>query len=165
MLDYKHKYIKYKAKYLQLKGGYGHTYYYHGSPLKLNILKPQSKRTLVVEGDVVVFATNTRWLAIFFIARTSDADIELGFLDGIPYILEQYDGAFDKFLNNQGGYLYYVDPKYFKSDKRLSMLNYEFISYQKVLILKVYTVNNIYDKLKKDGVMLSWEDKERILLN
>lgn len=165
-MDFKHKYLKYKSKYLQLKGGQSNKYYYHGSPLKLDVLKPMSKRTLVVKGESVVFATNTRWLAIFFIAQgATDADIELGFIDGIPYILEQYEGAFDKFLKGSG-YLHYVDPKYFKSDKRLGMPNHEFISYQEVPILKVDEINDIYDELKKeDVVMLSWKNKERILLN
>ncbi len=163
-MDYYVQYKKYLKRYLFMKGGQKKKWFYHGSPNKLNILEPQSKNTAVIEGEGAVFATNTKWLGIFFIASgATDSDIELGFIDGMPYILEQYDGAFDKFLKGKSGYLHYVDPKYFKSDERLGMPQHEFISYEPVPIMKVEKIDDIYEELEKEVVnILTWEDKQRM---
>lgn len=140
-------------------------YYYHGSPLKLDILKPMNKKTDVIDNESVVFATNTKWMSIFFMSQdATDCDIELGYINDIPYLLEQYPGAYDKFLKGKSGYLHYVDAKYFKSDQRLGMPNHEFISDQEVQILKVKKIDDIYDALQKEHVhMLTWTDKETMI--
>ena len=164
---YKYKYAKYKSKYINSKNLIGGKtkYFYHGSPKKIKILK--SFPSKVVNNDKVVFATNTKWLALFFMASNAkDSDIELGFIKGIPYILEQYEGAFDKFLKGKKGYLHYVNSKHFKSDKRVGMPNHEFISYKSVKVEKVEKINDIFKALEKEEVrLLYWKDKEKMLLN
>jgi hypothetical protein len=157
---YYNKYKKWKNKYLALKGG--QKYYYHGSQKLIeNYLEPKPSK--VLEGDEAVFATNTKWLALIFIAHTTDSDIEIGFIDNIPYIMEQYPEAFNKFLNT-GGYIYYVDPELFKSDTRLGMQQHEFISDNKVPIIKKEEIENIYKALKETEVnFISYEEKENCL--
>lgn len=129
------------------------------------MLEPRSVK--VIDGESAVFATNTRWLAILFIASdATNVDIQSGFIGGIPYILEQYPGAFNKFLKGRSGYLHYVNSKYFKKDKRLGMYNHEFISYNKVPVLKIIKIQDIYEELKKENVnILSFQDYEEMLFN
>lgn len=108
-------------------------YLYHGSSTNLDIMTDmlEPKPSKVINFESAVFATNTLWLSIFFIPKKSDCDIESGFISGKPYIIEQYPGAFDKFLKNKTGYIYYLGPNNFKSDPRLGLQGYEFISRQK----------------------------------
>jgi hypothetical protein len=143
------------------------SYYYHGSPIELDILKPMGNKTSVIDNENAVFATNTKWLAIFFIANdASDSDIECGFINNIPYLIEQYPGAYNKFLKGKSGYLHYVDYEYFNKDDRLGMPNHEFISKTEVPILKVNKIDDIYVELQKEPViMLSWDDKENMIAN
>lgn len=145
---YYDKYIKYKHKYLALARTAGDKkFYYHGSPTKLEKLEPRP--SFVINNESAVFATDKRYLALVFIAKANDQDIELGFINNKPYILEQYPGAFDKFLKKKSGYIYYLDPKQFKQDKRLGMYNHEFISYNPVNILKTEKIKDIYEELVK----------------
>jgi hypothetical protein len=94
-----------------------------------------------------VFATNEKWISVVFIPQWSDNDFEFGFIYGVPYIMEQYHGAFDKLKVK--GFIYCLDPKHFKSDERLGMKNHEFISKDKVKILKVLEITNVYNYLKR----------------
>lgn len=149
--------IKLDLDFNNLRGGKT-KYYYHGSKQKIDVLLPKPSK--VVNMEKVVFATDTIWLSIFFISDARDADIELGFVKGKPYILEQYEGAFDKYLKNVSGYIYYLDKSSFDTDSRLGLQNHEFISKTKVSIVKTVKVNNLYKQLKKYNVnMVSFDKK------
>lgn len=163
-MSYYHKYLKYKQKYNQLKGGMTENeYYYHGSKHKIaDYLEPRPSK--VIEDEKAVFATNTRWLAIFFIVSPGDADIEVGFINNQPYIMEQWPGAFDKHLKDRTGYLYFVKKDQFHSDPRLGMKRHEFISDEKVKIEKTEIIDDVYDEIKKaDVTMIDFSMKEEFI--
>lgn len=137
-------------------------YFYHGSliDLDINIDKLEPRPSKVINPESAVFATNTLWLSIFFIAHAADCDIESGFISGKPYILEQYPGAFDKILKGKQGYIYYLSPDNFESDPRLGLQKYEFISKKPEKILKKEKINDIYQALTKTEVnMITFDDK------
>ena len=163
-MSYYHKYLKYKQKYNQLKGGVDNEeYYYHGSKFKItDFLEPRPSR--VIDGDEAVFATNTRWLAIYFIASPRDTDIEVGFIHNDPYIMEQWPGAFDKVLRNKRGYLYSVKKDQFHSDPRLGMKRHEFISDDKVKIEKTEVIDDVYEEIEKaDVAIIDFSMKEEFI--
>lgn len=126
-------------------------YYYHGSPVDISgYLEPRPSP--VIDNEKAVFATNKKYIALAFIPKWYDKDINLGFFDRILVMTEQYENAFD--ILNVSGYLYYVDASLFHNDKRLGMQGDEFISKKKVKILKKVYIENVYDKLKKSPIKL-----------
>ena len=68
---------------------------YHGSPTPgIEELQPRPSR--VLRGESAVFATPDRDLALSFLAPWRDDDFQQGYVNGQPYMREQYPGAFDK---------------------------------------------------------------------
>lgn len=156
--NYYHKYKKYKQKYLFIKGGHEPQYYFHGSPTLINdYLEPRSSQ--VIDNESAVFATNTRWIALLSIAKTKN-DFEFGFINSKPYILENEPGRFQTLLTGLNGYIYYVYKNSFHSDKRLGMPGHEFVSSDKVKIIKTEQINDVYDALlKTDVALIKFDDK------
>ncbi len=134
---------------------------YHGSRKKLKQITPHPSN--VINGEKAVFGTISKDWAIFFISHPTDSDIESGFIGSKPFILEQYPGAFNKLKIS--GYLYELDPKNFKSDKRLGLKNIEFISKKKENILSTKKISNVYNYIKRSGyfTMISFDDKVKLL--
>lgn len=130
------------------EGAAEHRYYHGSSTLIKDYLLPHP--SAVINGENAVFATNTHWLALVFIPRHTDADLDIGFADGIPYIAEKYAGAFK--LLKASGYIYEVSTREFHSDPRLGMQHHEFINPQKVRILHQKFVPDIFGALKKTEV-------------
>ncbi len=148
--------------FIQNGGKKNDGYYYHGSKEKLPYLEPRPSR--VIDNELAVFATNKLWLAIIFIAGATDYDIELGFINDKPYILEQNPGAFDKLLKGVSGYVYFLSKKNFRSDKRLGLQKHEFISRQKEKIIKTKYIPNLYDALKKSETnLITFDDKMKCI--
>jgi hypothetical protein len=133
-------------------------YLYHGSPIKLNgDLNPRPSK--VIDGEEAVFATNEKFLAVLFISKFNDNQIDLGSFSNKIVITEQYPGAFDECLN-ASGYLYYVSPNGFHSDQRLGMKNHEFINENKVKILKTEYIDNVYEYLlDTDLYIVTYDDR------
>lgn len=127
------------------------SYYYHGSTHKLNILKPRNSK--VIDNEKAVFATNNKDIAVIFIPKWTDCDIDLGFYKGIPYASEQYPDAFNK-LKDVSGYLYYVPKDKFNSDNRLGMKRHEFICRDNVKVQKTEEIKDVYKYLKKSSINL-----------
>jgi len=138
---------------------YGGTYYYHGSPHKIEgHLEPRALKTEVIGGEKAVFATSKYWFSLCFIANWSDDDIDQGYYGDMPYISERTPNAFDVF-KGASGYIYYVDPKQFKSDKRI-IPGVEYISDKKVKILKTEYIEDVYKALQKTEVnMITYDMK------
>ena len=138
-------------------------YYFHGSTINIKneILKPKSSN--VIDNEKAVFATNNKSLSVLFMAKWDDSHIQAGFYNNTLIVEEIYDGAFDKL--KVSGYIYYVDPKQFKNDKRLGMQGYEFISNETVKILKRVEIKNAYNYLKrqKDIKLVSFFNKMKVL--
>lgn len=126
-------------------------YYYHGSSAEITdtYLKPRPSR--VLDGEKAVFATNKRYISLMFIPKWSDSDIEFGFINDKPYAREIYPNAFN-ILKNVSGYIYYLDSKGFKTDKRLGLQGAEFINKKKVKILESEYIKDAYKELKKSDI-------------
>ena len=133
-------------------------YLYHGSLSKINnYLTPRPSN--ILDGEKAVFATNKIYLAVFFICKFNESQIDLGFINDKPVIIEQYPGAFDECLN-VSGFLYYVSSKGFHSDPRLGMKKHEFINDNKVKILKTEFVDNVYQYLLNSEMnVVTYDDK------
>ncbi len=123
---------------------------YHGSDKELEVLEPRASK--VIENEKAVFATPDRWMAIVFIPKWTDSDIELGFVNDAPYIKEMYKNAFDKLKGE--GYIHTVKSTGFKIDERLGMQGEEFIRKAKVSVESVEFVDDILGELKKSKVKM-----------
>ncbi len=166
--NYYNQYLKYKHKYIAQKTKIGGTitsptYYYHGTKHKITTTTLEPHPSPLVNNNHVVFATNTRWLALIFIAGAGDSQIELGFTHNIPYIYEVNPGAFNKYLKGQSGFIHYVDPAPFRRDERLGMHNHEFITDNPVPILKTEKIADIYEALKSTEVNIISYDIQWIM--
>lgn len=129
-----------------------------GTKTILSTLMPHS--SAVLEGESAVFAANAPWLAIFFIAQARDCDIGCGFINSIPYIMENNVGAFDKMLRGHSGYIYSVDASNFHSDTRLGLQGREFISKTSEVILESKFVPDIFEALVQSGInMIRFDDR------
>lgn len=137
-------------------------YLYHGSiKPNIKILQPMSSK--VIDDEKAVFATDEKYLCVFFIARLSDNDVDLGYVNNIPIATEQYPGAFDK-MKNIDGYIYYLDASNFINDSRLGMQGHEFISYTKQKVIKEEYIPDVYEYLiKSDLNMIDYFEKMEIL--
>lgn len=127
-------------------------YYYHGSStdIKDKYLSPMPSK--VLGGEKAVFATNDLYVALLFIPKWSDCDVEFGYYRGQSFIGEHYPGAFDKIFLNKDGYIYYVNSKNFENDERLGLKNIEFISKKKTAILKKKYIKDVFAELKKSPI-------------
>jgi hypothetical protein len=123
---------------------------YHGSNKKLDCLSPSPSK--VINGENAVFATNRRWLALCFIAKFEDSDIELGYINGIPYIEELKENAFESL--KVPGYIYTVPSNNFISDDRLGIQNMEFISTVETNIVETEEIDDVYKELKNTEVYM-----------
>lgn len=136
---------------------------YHGSSHKINILEPRP--SMVISNEKAVFATNSKTLAVVFIPKWNDCDLDLGYHHNVLYCAEQYPDAFDK-LKGVSGFIYTVDRSYFMSDDRLGMKQHEFISKTEVPILSTETINDVYNYLKKVNMcMITYDQKLDALWN
>ena len=133
---------------------------YHGSKKKLDLLHPHP--SMVVDGEPVVFATNERWLALFFAAGVSHEKIECGISDDQPYIGECYAGAFS--LLHVPGYLHTIKAVGFHSDPRLGMQGSEFIKSGATEIVSAEYVESLFEALQGEHVnLLKADDLQNFL--
>jgi len=118
---------------------------YHGSPAELATIEPRPSH--VLGGSKAVFGTPDKDLAISFAAPWTDEDFEQGYIDGEPYMREQYPGAFDKIYKGKAGYIHSLLAKGFKSDKRL--MRQERINQKPVDVVDVEHIADVLEALKK----------------
>lgn len=124
---------------------------YHGSPFPgLSVLQPHPSR--VMDGEVVVFASQYRDVAISFLVPWTDKDIEQGSVNGKFYMKEMYPGAFERFRGKAGS-IYIVSADGFKKDSRLT--RYERYSVSPVIVFKEERIVNAYEALEKSFFVLS----------
>ncbi|VBB18668.1 hypothetical protein YASMINEVIRUS_1199 [Yasminevirus sp. GU-2018] len=130
---------------------------YHGSAKHLTVLEPRPSR--VIDNEKAVFATDSKDLAVVFIPRWSDCDMDLGYHNNILYCSEQYPNAFDK-LKGISGFIYQVDKSLFTSDKRLGMQHHEFICKTPVTILSEEKIDDVFSYLMKSSIcMITYDQK------
>lgn len=125
-----------------------HPVLYHGSVGEFSVLSPSQSD--VIDGESAVFATDQRWLALAFIPKYTDDDISLGFVNGVPYLKEMRDGAFN--LLTIAGFIYTVSAERFRSDPRLGLQQHEFICDVPVPVMKSEIVPNVYHELLASGL-------------
>ncbi len=126
--------------------------YYHGTSEYLNVgdyLIPRPSNLL--NNEKVVFSTDIFEVALMFINKWGNDDMELGSINNQFYIRETYVNAFGNVFKLNKGFVYIVSPETFVSDERLEMKN-EFISYEKVKILERIEIKNIMKEIVKSGM-------------
>jgi hypothetical protein len=130
--------------------------YYHGSKTKITgYLEPRPSG--VIDGEKAVFATNNKALALIYVNKWDENNIELGAINNNLFCREKAPGAFN--VLKGGGYIYELQPSYFSTDKRLGMKAHEFISKKKVPILKTTVVKNALSMMRKSSItMISFDD-------
>lgn len=117
---------------------------YHGSSSEIDeYLEPRPSK--VIDGEKAVFATDNKSLALVFIPKSTDKELGIGTVHGVPYVMEEFPGAFN--LLKTPGYIYTVSKNGFLTDKRLGMKNNEFISRNKVKIINKSSIKNVYNEL------------------
>jgi hypothetical protein len=130
--------------------------YYHGSKTSgLTELNPAESK--VIDGESAVFAISNKYWAMFFIARAGDKNIESGFINNKPFLLENRPGAFK--LLETDGVIYEVDARNFHDDERLGLRGFEFISNTPVKILREERVAKISVELPKYFKMITFQQK------
>lgn len=136
---------------------------FHGSErYGLTTLKPSPSK--VLDGEEAVFATNKFWLALVFAARTTSADLDFGYLNGVPYVAEMYSGAFT-LLRKSDASIYVVAASGFSRDSRLGMLNHEFVCRAEVPVLEeVPMPGDILVQLREQSVRLLQADQREKFL-
>ncbi len=140
-------------------GGKLEKYYYHGSRDKIEKLEPRPSG--VINGESAVFATSSKEMALIFIPKWTDIDLEMGTHNGRIYIVENIPGTIEEKFNTSG-YLHYVDAKHFHSDKRLGLQNLEFISDGEVPVIKCESIQNVYKELVKSKKVAFITHSEKI---
>lgn len=129
---------------------------YHGSKHPVTAGAPEPRPSRVIDGESAVFATNSRWLALVFIAGATDDNIEIGVIGdngkAIPYIAEARPGAFE--LLKIPGYIYTVSSRGFKSDPRLGMCRHEFIKRSAAKITHTERILSVWDALQQEDITL-----------
>lgn len=139
-----------------------HNLLYHGSSKELKILQPMPSK--VVNGEKVVFATDTKDISVIFIPKWSDCDLDLGYYKNNLYVIEQYPNAFD-LLRNVKGFVYTVNKDSFVSDQRLGMKSHEFISREPVEIKTIEDIDDVYAHLLNSSIiMITFEEKMDAML-
>ncbi len=121
---------------------------YHGSKHCYSVLYTSASE--IINNEMVVFATNKRWLALCFITKFKDSDIKIGYVNDVPFIEELKEGAFEIFKTS--GYIHTVSANGFKIDKRLGMKSVEFITTSNVKVLNYEKIDNVYNALKETEV-------------
>lgn len=133
---------------------------YHGSSYNTEILEPRSSK--IIDDEKAVFATNSKDLAVVFIPKWNDCDLDLGYRNDILYCCEQYPDAFNK-LKNVSGFVYTINGDDFTSDPRLGMKYHEFISKKgidKVNVLSTEKIDDVYEYLIESTMcMITFEEK------
>ncbi len=115
----------------------------HGSRFLVDRLTPHPSR--VIDGELAVFATNERWLALAFIPK---ADVGIGTINGVPFITENKEGAFADM--KVPGYIYSVSGKEFRQDIRLGMYKNEFITDDPVNIIHTEVIDDAFEALQRE---------------
>lgn len=130
---------------------------YHGSTVGgLKVLRPMP--SAVLGGKPAVFATPERWMAISHIGSWTDSDIEQGVINGKPYMLEKWEGAFDRAYNSDSpGSLYSVSSEGFSDDSRL--MREERIRTSKVDVIDEEKIVDPLSEMESLGVKLIRADE------
>ena len=134
---------------------------YHGSQVKgLTTLEPRPSH--VLEGELAVFGTPDRDVALSFSAPWRDDDIQLGSVNGQLYMREQYLGAFVKIFKGKSGIVYSLDGE-FSEDPRLT--RFERIARVPTKVTNAEEIPDILEALQqtkflmlRHGEIAPWEE-------
>jgi hypothetical protein len=120
---------------------------FHGSKNELSSLIPFPSH---LSDKPVVFAGKL-WVALSFIPKWNDNDIEHGTINGIPTIKSKNKNAQDLF--NTSGFIYVLPNEKFTQTKEIA--GYEFISYAEVPVIKTFKIDNVFNALKRLNVQIT----------
>jgi hypothetical protein len=119
---------------------------FHASQVSdLKVLKPMPSR--ILDGEEVVFATQTLWFALVCSVRSTSEELDFGFDDGVPYVREMKSGAFE--LLKRPSNVYIVSSDLFARDERVGCYDHEFVSRTEVPVLDCISIDSVFDELAK----------------
>lgn len=120
---------------------------YHGSPLKLNVLKPQNRS---LEARDYVFASPDRNFALCYAGNAwNDFMINQSYLNDKLTLIEIEPGAFEKAFNTSG-YLYTLDG----NDFPIRRSSCEVMTDRPVKPKSIKRIQNVYNEIKHSGIRL-----------
>lgn len=120
---------------------------YHGSPLKLNVLKPQNRS---LEERDYVFASPDRNFALCYAGNAwNDFMINQSYLNGKLTLIEIEPDAFEKAFNTPG-YLYALDG----NDFPIRRSSREVMTDRPVKPKSIKRIPNVYNEIKHSGIQL-----------
>lgn len=120
---------------------------YHGSPLKLNVLKPQNQS---LEARDYVFASPDRNFALCYAGNAwNDFMINQSYLNGKLTLIEIEPDAFEKAFNTTG-YLYALDG----NDFPIRRSSREVMTDRPVKPKSIKRIPNVYNEIKHSGIQL-----------
>ncbi|MBP48066.1 MAG: hypothetical protein CMH53_09025 [Myxococcales bacterium] len=123
---------------------------YHGSNRRVRKLKPKESP---LTDKPVVYGTPNRSMALTFMGKWTDDDLELGRVNDGPMTLrEKYPGALEKIYRRKRGYLYTLDDKGFRSQKNL--MRSERVTEKSPKILKRERITDILQALEDSDIRL-----------
>ena len=120
---------------------------YHGSPLKLNVLKPQNRS---LEARDYVFASPDRNFALCYAGNAwNDFMINQSYLNDKLTLIEIEPDAFEKAFNTPG-YLYALDG----NDFPIRRSSCEVMTDRPVKPKSIKRIPNVYNEIKHSGIRL-----------
>lgn len=159
-MDYKHKYLKYKNKYLNLKGGNKTTIYY-GSDKDLSILKQSYDK---YTNETYLPATKHKWMGLIMSVELKHFPILIKEYNGKVYIIENGVNTFN-FLK-KSGYLYSFDIETNKiQNDEYNKFNIKIN--ENIETFEKQQIGNIYESLElmKNIVFIPYEYFSRLFIS
>jgi hypothetical protein len=151
-MDFYHKYLKYKAKYLELKGGDGNKKIklYHGSPFRLDIIKTRTPRgDNEFNSQTGVYLTDDIMEAMLYSLVRDKERINKGWgikrIDNKSFLILRNDLFYSKYKLNNVGYLHEYETN-IETVEQNPMNSHEYIIKNDIIptnILDIY-----FDKIK-----------------
>lgn len=121
----------------------------HGSPTSgLDTIETRPNHLLA--GESVVYG-GSYWAALTFLIDWNDSELDLGVVNGKPYLRELKPGTLNK-LESAKGSLYYLDSTYFVTDKKIA--SFEMISHIDEKVLEEIEIENPLRLMREAGVKI-----------
>ena len=136
---------------------------FHGSKVKLDVIKTCEHPLSNKDSEKIAFATSDGYVAASFIPKWGDNDFEHGNIsDGdkkMWYMKEMYPNAFK--LLETDGYIHELDPKTFYRNEKLGLLE-EYITNEELIPLKISYISNV--KTYIEGYFTLFKYDEEVVL-
>lgn len=132
-------------------------YYYHSSAAAIAGEYLHPRPSWVINNESAVFVATRKYISMMFIGKWNDDEIIFGQTGGGPWTAtERKPGMFKKHLFGKTGWVYKVDRKGFRSDKRLGLRGFELINPTRVKIISREFIPDLWEKLQRTPIQFVW---------